>query len=388
MKMRSASNMDVKKLNRNQIFRYINRRKRVSKPEIAAALQLSIPTVMQNVNELIEQGLVRQVGEFKSTGGRKATAIAPIQERKYAIGIDITRNHISFVLTDLSGEVLQHARVYQPYANEVSYYQQLADLAAQYKIEWKLDDDDQFLGYGISIPGIINSENKKITFSHALEVSNISCDKFAQFIPYPCVYINDANAAAYAEIYVLEERYDAVFISLSNSVGGAVIKHSPSYLDEDNLINDRLYMGDNWRSGELGHVTLIPEGKKCYCGKQGCLDAYCSAGVLSKHTGGRLEVFFDELEKGNEELRKVWEEYLYYLSVQVNNLRMTFDSRVIIGGYVGSFIEPYLEQLRAITASRNTFEEDASYVLTCRYKIEASALGAALQQIEAFISTI
>ena len=384
---KGANNIEVKKINRNQIFRYVNKHRRVSKPDIAAALQISMPTVLQNVNELIEQNLVKQVGEFQSTGGRKAIAIAPVQDWKYAIGIDITRNHMGFALTDLSGEVLQHTRVYQPYVNEVKYYRQLADTANLFKEKWSISDE-KFLGYGISIPGIIEPENKKIIFSHALSISNIPCDRFTQFIPYTCICINDANAAAISELYNADRRYNAVFLSLSNSVGGAIIEQRQTYLNENNLINDNLYLGDNWRSGEFGHVTLIPNGKKCYCGKDGCFDAYCSAVSLAKHTNGKLEAFFEELEKGNEELDVIWKEYLNYLSIQVNNLRMIFDCQVIIGGYVGSFIEPYIGLLREEAAKRNTFEEDASYILPCRYKVEASALGAALQQIEAFVSTI
>lgn len=382
-----VNNIEVKKINRNQVYRYVNKHGRVSKSDIATALHISVPTVLQNTNELIEQGLVKQVGEFKSTGGRKATAIAPIQDYKHAIGIDITRNHIGFVLTDLSGEVLQHMRVYQPYVDEVNYYKQLAETASFLKEKWSISDE-KFLGYGISIPGIIAQENNKITFSHALSISNISCDKFAQFIPYQCIYINDANAAAISEIYNADKRYNAVFLSLSNSVGGAIIQQNQSYLNENNLINDNLYLGDNWRSGEFGHVTLIHNGKKCYCGKDGCFDAYCSAVSVAKHTNGKLETFFEELEKGNKELHAIWKEYLNHLSIQVNNLRMIFDCQVIVGGYIGSFIEPYIEQLREEAAKRNTFEEDASYILPCRYKIEASALGAALLQIEAFVSTI
>ena len=382
-----ANNIEVKKINRNQVFRYVNKYGRVSKPDIAASLHISIPTVLQNINELIEKGLVKQVGEFKSTGGRKATAIVPIQDCKYAIGIDITRNHIGFVLTDLSGEVLQHMRLYQPYVNEVNYYKQLAGMASFLKEKWSIADE-KFLGYGISIPGIISPENNKITFSHALGISNISCDKFTEFIPYQCIYINDANAAAISEIYNADRRYNAIFLSLSNSVGGAIIQQSQSYLNENNLINENLYLGDNWRSGEFGHTTLIANGKKCYCGKDGCFDAYCSAVSLAKHTSGKLEFFFEELENGNEELDVIWKEYINHLSIQVNSLRMIFDCQVIIGGYVGSFIEPYIGQLREETAKRNTFEEDASYVLPCRYKVEASALGAALLQIEIFVSAI
>lgn len=383
---KGANNTEVKKLNRNQVFRYVNKHKRVSKPDIAAALQMSMPTVLQNVNELMEQNLVQEVGELQSTGGRKAMAIAPIQDCKYAIGIDITRNHMGFVLTDLSGEVLQHMRMYQPYVNEVKYYKQLADTANQFKEKWNISEE-KFLGYGISIPGIIDPENKRILFSHALNVSNLSCDIFTQFIPYTCIFINDANAAAISEIYNVDQIHNAVYLSLSNSVGGAIIEQRRPYLN-GSLMNQNFYLGDNWRGGEFGHMTLIPDGGKCYCGKNGCFDVYCSANNLAKHTNGKLELFFEEIEKGNKELYEVWKQYLSYLAIQVNNLRMIFDCQVIIGGYVGGFIEPYIGHLREEAAKRNTFEEDASYIQLCRYKYEASALGAALQQIEAFISTI
>lgn len=381
-----ASNIEVKKINRNQVFRYVNKHKRVSKPDIATALRISMPTILQNINELIEQGLVEEVGEFKSTGGRKAVAIAPVQDFRHAIGIDITRNHIGLVLTDLSGEVLQHKRVFQPYAHDLAYYKQLASITLDFKNQWDITDE-HFLGYGISIPGIIDPKNNRIMFSHALSISNMPCDVFSQFIPGSCIFINDANAAGIAEIHNADERYNAVYLSLSNSVGGAIIEQRPSYLN-DNQIEDKLYLGDNWRSGEFGHVTLVPGGKECYCGKRGCLDAYCSAISLAKNTDGKLETFFEELEKGNSELALIWEEYLRHLAIQINNLRMIFDCRVILGGYVGSFIEPSILFLREEAKKLNTFEVDASYIQPCRYRVEASALGAALQQIEAFIITI
>lgn len=386
MIQKRASNIEVKRINRNQIFRYVNKHMRVSKPDVALALRISMPTVLQNVNELIEQGLVMEVGEFKSTGGRKAVAISPVQNARYAIGIDITRNHIGLVFTNLSGEVLQHKRVFQPYANDTAYYRILADITNEFKQQCGFSEE-QLLGLGISIPGIIDPGNNRIMFSHALSISNISCDIFSQFFTEPTIYINDANASGIAEIYNADERHNAVYLSLSNSVGGAIIEQRPSLLNE-NLIDDKLYLGDNWRSGEFGHVTLVPDGKTCYCGKSGCLDAYCSAVSLASHTDGKLETFFEELEKGNAELNIIWDDYLRHLAIHVNNLRMIFDCRVILGGYVGSFIEPYLGRLKQETEKLNTFEYDATYIHPCRYRVEASALGAALQHIEAFISAI
>ncbi|MFQ9799181.1 MAG: ROK family protein [Clostridia bacterium] len=62
-----------------------------------------------------------------------------------------------------------------------------------------------------------------------------------------------------------------------------------------------MYTGSNLRAGEFGHNTLIPGGRRCYCGKEGCLDAYCSAKVLSNHTNGNLLEFLTN--SGREILR-------------------------------------------------------------------------------------
>jgi hypothetical protein len=61
---------------------------------------------------------------------------------------------------------------------------------------------------------------------------------------------------------------------------------------------------------------------------------------------------------------------------------------VIVGGYVGGFIEPYLGDLRRRLGDKDTFGDDGSYVEACNYRLEASALGAALLHIEAYINTI
>ena len=98
-------------------------------------------------------------------------------------------------------------------------------------------------------------------------------------------FLNDANAGAYAEGIYSEEKKRFFYLSLSNTVGGAVFD------------SDRLVQGDHFRTGEVGHMTVVLDGKKCYCGKRGCLDAYCSALNLSDSADGKLEKFFDLLEK-------------------------------------------------------------------------------------------
>ena len=96
------SNIEVKRMNRNNILRYMLANGSNAKNTIAAALDLSIPTVAQCLKELQEQGLVEEEGTMKSIGGRKAMAFRAIPDAKIAVGVDITRNHANIGLTEVS----------------------------------------------------------------------------------------------------------------------------------------------------------------------------------------------------------------------------------------------------------------------------------------------
>ena len=135
-------------------------------------------------------------------------------------------------------------------------------------------------------------------------------------------------------------------------------------------------------------MTLHPGGKTCYCGKQGCVDAYCSASNLADLENGKLERFFEKLEAGNVRYQEIWQRYLDDLALVVDNLRMAFDCDVILGGYVGSFMEPYMEKLKERLVPKDIFDHDGSYARPCRYQKEASALGAALYQIKDYIASV
>ena len=207
-------------------------------------------------------------------------------------------------------------------------------------------------------------------------MQGLRADEFEQYLGLPCRMINDANAGCLAEAWADVSLRDAVYLSLSNSVGSAV------------LIGRRLYLGHNLRSGEVGHTTLVPGGRPCYCGKSGCVDAYCRAGLLHGHTGGSLKDFFLRLHTGDAALRSVWDAYLDNVAVVVNNLRMMLDCDVILGGYVGRYMDAELAGLRRRAAFRNTFEPDAGYLKACAYKKEAAALGSAIPWIEEYLQTL
>ncbi len=372
MEKKKITNIEVKRKNRNDVFRYICKNAMVSNPDISYALKISLPTVTQITKELIEEGFVEEKGALESTGGRRAKALAVSENVGKAIGLDITKNHISLVLTDLTGEILKYERIFLPYVAEDAYYREVNDKLETF-LEQNRCSEQKILGLGISFPGIIDLDKKLVTYSHVLGVKALPFEFVSSFFAYPCHFLNDANAGAYAEGIQSESMERFFYLSLSNTVGGAVYS------------SHGLEQGKNFRCGEVGHMTIVPDGESCYCGKRGCLDAYCCAKCL---TEGKLEDFFERLEKGEQEAVQLWDRYTTYLAIAVNNIHMVLDCDIVLGGYVGSSMGEHIQDIRDKVAERNTFAEGSSFVKTCCHKTGAAALGASLKIVELFIEQV
>ena len=123
-----TNNMDVKRRNRVNTLRCILKNDRVSQMELTQKLALSWPTILQNVKELTELGLVREDGVYASTGGRKARAYVPVRDARVAVGVDLTRDRVAVVLTDLSGNLLRQATGALRFSMEDIYFKYLGGL--------------------------------------------------------------------------------------------------------------------------------------------------------------------------------------------------------------------------------------------------------------------
>ncbi len=375
MRQDRTDGASLKKGNVTRIYKLIYRQGTLSKPEIAYQLGISLPTVMQNVKILQENGLIEENGVLDSTGGRKAVALSCVKNARTALGMDITQNHVSLVLVNLYGEILFRTREKIEFEDTVDYAKKLGAALTRFVTELKAEPKT-ILGLGVSVPGILSNDRQILVDSHILQIKNIRCANLVKFCSYPSLFCNDANAAGTAELWNREALGSCVYLSLSDSVGGAII------------LENKLFQGENQRGGEFGHITIERGGRRCYCGKKGCLDAYCSASVLSGLTNGNLADFFRLLRQGDPKITAAWDDYLDYLATAVNNLRMSFDCSVILGGYVGAQMEDYIADLRARAAGLNPFEDDGNYIKVCGYRTEAAAVGAALMHVSPFIDQI
>ena len=208
-----AGQNEKKSITKSKIVNYIINNKIASKAELAQNLSLSMPTVLSNVNELIERNMVIEIGEYESTGGRKAKRIGINPAYKYAVGAVITANHLEIVLLNMQYEIEKTVRMRLKFSTETSYCLEVAEQVENFLKD--VEDREQILGIGISIPGIIDQENRLVMKSHTLQVDNFSLSFLEQAFSYPVYFANDANAAMLAED--LHEYQDAVYLSLNNS---------------------------------------------------------------------------------------------------------------------------------------------------------------------------
>lgn len=348
---------------KSKIINYILNNSVTSKAELAGELGLSMPTVINNVNELISQNIVMEMGEYESTGGRKAKSIGINKNYLHAMGIVITANHLEMVLVNIGYEIEKIKRVRLRFSTDLAYCGKIKSCVEDFLQECEGIKNSDLLGIGISIPGIINQKEHIVLKSHALQIENYSLRFLENEFDVPLYFENDANAAMLAEN---PQHYsDAIYLSLNHTLGGAF------------CIAGKLFRGKNQKSGEFGHMILVPGGRRCYCGKSGCADAYCAASVLTNDNEISLDEFTEKLQKNDKEAMKKWDDYLDYLAILISNLRMAYDMDIILGGEVDGILPDYMIKLGEKVMEYNKFEHDVSYLKNCSYKKEASAVGVA-----------
>lgn len=361
--------------NRSRVFRYMMSKPNSTKKAMLQALNISMPTLMRNLSELNDMKLIRVTGQDVSGGGRRPEFFSVDERAKVAIGLDVTRNHIAVIAVDLGVNVLQHRREYLPFENSPAYFQKIGAFVENFIASLGVRDED-ILGVGLSVPGILSQDRSRLLYGDVINFNGGSITRFADVLRFPCRPSNDSTAAGIAEFTDRPELENAVYLYLSNSVGGSI------------MLGGSVYEGGHSKSAEFGHMCIEPGGRECYCGLHGCLNAYCNATLLADAAGGNVEDFFEKLRTGDGNCRSVWEQYKCHLARAIRMLRTVFDADIILGGYVGSCMGEYIGEIREELMRDQLFESGADYILPCRYTVEAAALGAALYYIRSYIDTV
>lgn len=327
----------VKKGNKSLVLETIIARSPISRAETANVTGLNKGTVSSLVSELLEEKLINESGPGKSSGGRRPVMLLFNEVAGYSIGIDLGVNYILGVLTDLKGNIRQE---------ELVKFKDLSYEELKTKLFYMIDSLSScappspygIVGIGVGVPGTVN-KNGEILLAPNLEWRNIHLKALIEEKYNLQVTIeNEANAGAYGEqkFGVGKDSNNIIYVSVGIGIGVGLI------------LNGSLYKGNNGFSGELGHMTIEVNGKKCRCGSEGCWELYASEQALVKNAeqSDIKPSFEDEIslenllmlaENGDSETIKLFEKIGDYLGVGINNIINIFNpEQVIIGNRIAS----------------------------------------------------
>ncbi|OXN00456.1 NagC family transcriptional regulator [Bifidobacterium vansinderenii] len=362
--------------NRHQVLDHIYRNQGSSKQDIMRALNMSLPTITQNLRDLEADGLIRRGGFLKSTGGRKPQIYTFNNRAAIAIGVRMTARQIILCAVDLRGTCIKRATGRLPYRHAHAYYHRICQLIEQF-IGSLGEDGERVIGVAFCMQGIVSADGRSIAFGDILGNTGLSVDEFARELKVPCTFIHDSDASAMAELWMDPSIGDALCIYLEPYMGGAVI------------IDGRLRQGGTMKNGTIEHMTLVPDGNDCYCGQKGCADAYCSARVLLDHHDETLDEFFNQLRDDDYTHRRIFGVYLDHLALAIKNMCTVLNCDVIVGGQAGQFFTTDdIADLRDRVLRISAFPDNDFTIRKSVCRPDQDVIGSALIYVRQFMDDV
>ena len=361
--MRKASNSkDIKISNRLLVRDTIRRKGLIARYELAKETGLTPPTVTVIVNELINDGVVREVGHGESSGGRRPIMLELDPKAALIFAIRIQRGEVVAAIFDLIGNILnQHSQTLDTASPE-----KVVDAVGQ-SYDWLVHntaiDKKLILWCGIATPGLVDANQGMVQRS-----SNLGWEKMPlgemlsrRLGGLPVHVENISNSAALAETEFGTGRgsTNLIYLNLSVGIGAGII------------LNKEIYRGFHGYAGEIGHMTLIPEnGPPCTCGSNGCFESVCgisaifekAKAVIDDNLLERLGIAKTELTfqkllssplRENPAVKEVLVHSGYYIGIAVGNLINLFNlDTVVLGGELAQTGEAFLNEIKAVVKKR------------------------------------
>ncbi|WP_418966096.1 ROK family transcriptional regulator [Cetobacterium sp.] len=245
-----------------RILEMIKNKNRISRKKIAEELDLTPAAITKSIEPLLQCGIVLEVAQRESTGGRRAIDLSL---NKYwvgkILGMSLTPTSLVVSIGNIAGEIFKSKNYKIDETKELSEY--LEEI-----IDRELKEEKGIKVISMAITGLINSEKGIIVFSPHYKRKKIDIrDKIENRFKIPTLVENDVRAMALTERYFgsAQESENYVVLNVSEGIGSSI------------FVNGNLLSGHGFISGEIGHVVMDRSSlRRCSCGKRGCLEAEAS----------------------------------------------------------------------------------------------------------------
>lgn len=268
----------VKQLNGAVVYRLIDQQGPISRIQIAELSQLAPASITKITRQLLDRGLIKEVEQQASTGGRRAVSIVTENRAFHTVAVRLGRNGATITLYNLSGKPLAEEAYLLPERTQETLEKGLLDAIAAF-INTFSNKIRELIAIAISMPGLIDPEDGIVKYMPHINVDEWQLKKaIRDRFNVSCFVGHDIRGLALAEHYfgATQDCEDSLLVRVHRGTGAGFI------------INGQIFLGKNCNVGELGHIQIDPLGERCYCGNFGCLETVASNAAIEQRVRNLL----------------------------------------------------------------------------------------------------
>jgi predicted NBD/HSP70 family sugar kinase len=363
------------------IFNVVRSLKTGTASEIEERVRLSRPTVLKYIGELVNEKLLIERGQGKSSGGRPPKLLSLNSSAVFSIGIDFGAPNLTVALIDLGKRAIDRMMIATRIEDSPSVVaNRIVEAVREIASRNRVSLDDQMIGAAVGVPCFIERETELLKpiprLSHwedaplkAMIERNFDFPVFVEIGPHLMVL---------GEREFGEEKADnMLYIHIREGIGMGVFS------------DGKLVRGWREDAGEIGHTIVSPGGPRCICGRRGCLEVFASEPAIlrrGRKLTGRDDItaldLFRMAREGDAVARETVGEAVDHLAVALVNTIELFDPEIVVlGGNIvegGNFV---MERIKR-RLEEHKIGEDRVKVRFSKLGIYAGALGAASFALE------
>ena len=370
----------------DSVLRLIWREQEISRAEIARRTGLARSTVSELVADLVQSGLVIEVGPGPSRGGRRPIVLRFEDTARLILGVEMGAAHVAVALTDLRGRVLAWRERPHQVRNDPTGTRSLILELADACLASVRGSRKRLLGIGVAVPSPVDPRQPDRLSEIVLPAWGGQSGLAEVLARYqvPWFVDNDANLGALAEGWWGAGRgvNDFAYVKVATGVGSG------------HVIGGEIYRGATGVAGEIGHMAVDPLGPQCICGLRGCLATLVGAQALVERaralrtahpesslatTEPTIAAIEDAALTGDPLALALAHDAAQHLGVAlVGMLNLMNPARVILGGGLARLGELLLEPIRETVRGRTLVSAGAAAeIRTSELGPQAVAIGAA-----------
>lgn len=277
---RLATRDTPREVNRQIVHNLIREHQPISRAELARQMKVRRASLTGIVRDLLLSGDIIETGTAVAARGRRPTLLRVRTHGRLALAVDVRSARTSVALVDFGGDVLARQSFDTPVepremADRIAVTIQEI-LGARPATDGKAESCH---GIGIVVPGMVDRRSGRVLYAPRLGWRDVPLRDVIAERTGLAVYVESAPiACALARLWSFDGKTRSVnnfaYVSISDGVGVSMVNKG------------EVMRGEHHTAGELGHVSIDPNGPVCACGKRGCWEAFASnSATVARYMG-------------------------------------------------------------------------------------------------------